>query len=200
MSKILSEKEISKALCFLLRHEKNIERDKFGYVKIEDVLKYFLEKNKWSIIQADIEEIVLNDEKIRYSILDDTLIRCNYGHSVPIEVDRKASSTEIPNKLYHGTKSKILIEKSGAILPMNRQYVHLSISQTIAIENGSRFNSFRSSHELYLALVDAKRMYLNGFDFYNHGKIWVTNKVPVEYITWQLVSKYNFKTKKWENI
>ena len=124
-----------------------------------------------------LEEIVRTDEKQRYSFNDDeTLIRANQGHSIPVDVELEVVMP--PRYLYHGTGEKYagLIERDG-LIPKSRLYVHLSGDVGTAINVGKRHGS------PVIYLVDSGSMYEQGYTFYKSvNGVWLTEKVPVEYL------------------
>ena len=87
MSNQINGNKISKTLSYILRHgalKYNIDIDKYGYIKIDDILKLSQFKNK---TLDDIFEIVYDDSRGRYTIkesLDTFYIKANHGHSILI--------------------------------------------------------------------------------------------------------------------
>lgn len=100
-----------------------------------------------------------------------------YGHSIPMHIvkDKKIP----PDKLYHGTARRFIesIKKNG-LLPMSRQYVHLSADIDTAKKVGLR----RDKSPCILE-IDSKRAYEDGVVFY-HGneKVWLADIIPACYI------------------
>ena len=110
----------SKELAFLLRHDTEYKFDKHGWREVSDLVK------NHGYTKDELADIVATDEKGRYEWNDQkTKIRARQGHSINVDVELKL--TLAPDKLYHGTSSRFMesIKKSG-LLPMSRQYVHLS--------------------------------------------------------------------------
>lgn len=171
---------ISKTMSYALRHNP----EKFGLILDEYgwadayILLSSLNKLYTSIHLTfqDMEEIVCTDEKGRYEIKDGK-IRAVYGHSVKIKIKKK--KTKPPEILYHGTTPKAAesILKSE-LLPMGRQYVHLSIDKETAIKVGER----RTDKPVVLKVMAASA-YKDGINFYeeNNG-IWLSDRVPAKYI------------------
>ena len=78
------------------------------------------------------------DSKGRYSFNEDkTLIRCNQGHSIPVDVELEEKQP--PEFLYHGTGEKyvVSIDQIG-LIPKSRLYVHLSSDVDTAEKVGQR--------------------------------------------------------------
>lgn len=136
------EKRTSKFMSLMLRHKPekfNLTMDKYGFVDIDEL------SEKSGIPKDLIKKIVEEDRKGRYSIVDNK-IRANYGHSIPIgdiySDQEPVSLDKLSEILYHGTASKNTdtIKKTG-LLPMERNYVHLSPTKEWALEVGSRMAS-----------------------------------------------------------
>ena len=98
---------ISRYIALLLRHQPEkagLCLDKHGWAEvgalIEGVKQRYPEFNK-----EILDEIVARDSKQRYAYnYDQTMIRANQGHSIPVDVELKQS---LPTAiLYHGTGGK----------------------------------------------------------------------------------------------
>ena len=76
-----------------------------------------------------------------------------YGHSIPMHIVKEEKTP--PDKLYHGTARRFIesIKKNG-LLPMSRQYVHLSADIDTAKKVGLR----RDKSPCILE-IDSKRAY-----------------------------------------
>ena len=100
-----------------------------------------------------------------------------YGHSIPMHIVKEEKTP--PDKLYHGTARRFIesIEKNG-LLPMSRQYVHLSADIDTAKKVGLR----RDKSPCILE-IDSKRAYEDGVVFY-HGneKVWLADKISPCYV------------------
>lgn len=176
-------KGLSKFISKILRHEPkiiNIKLDDYGYADVNELING-INENSISGKRIDFETlkyIVENDNKQRYSFnCDCSKIRANQGHSIP--VDLKLKAVEPPDKLYHGTGEKFLdsIFEKG-ILSQKRQYVHLSKDCETAKVVGSRHGKPK------ILEINTKKMYEDGYKFYlSENKVWLTRKVPTEYIS-----------------
>jgi len=181
--KIIISKEdmkISKFISLVLRHrpeEIGLILDEYGYMSTSDLIKGINEKG-YKVTFIDIERIVKEDDKQRYSFNDDkTKIKANQGHSVNINLELK--SIEPPNVLYHGTATRFSesICKEG-IKKQNRQYVHLSADIETATKVGKRHG------ELVVFRVNSQQMYEDGCEFYlSENKVWLTDYVPIKYFS-----------------
>jgi putative RNA 2'-phosphotransferase len=174
-------RQLSKIISLILRHkpdEYDLKLDNEGWVSVYDLL-HVLQKLKpdWNNLEIeDLEEVIVSGDKCRHEIKNDK-IRALYGHSTPQKLLKE--ETEPPMFLYHGTASKLSnqIKKEG-LLPMRRQYVHLSAAVKTACEVGRR----KSSNTIILK-IKAKEAFKDGHKFY-HGNesIWLADYVLPKYI------------------
>lgn len=162
---------MGKRLSFLLRHDRSYQFDDMGYREVKDLVEHhgFTEKL--------LESIVETNDKKRYEYNEDkTKIRARQGHSIGVDVGLEEMVP--PTILYHGTASRLVsgIKKIG-IDKMKRILVHLSTNYETAEGVGRR-------HGRPVVLeVEAKRMHDDGYKFfYSNNGVWMTDKVPVEYI------------------
>lgn len=172
--------KISKFLSLILRHkpeEIGLTLDQYGYINTPDLIRGLNEKG-YNITISDIERIVAEDNKQRYSFNDDkTRIKANQGHSISVNLELQAIKP--PKILYHGTATRFSesISKEG-IKKQNRQYVHLSSDIETACKVGKRHG------ELIIFKVNSARMYEDGFEFYlSENKVWLTDYVPIKYLS-----------------
>ena len=133
--------KLSKEVSYALRHapwEYELELDENGFVLIEQLLNSLNSLNEYgrNVTREDLEYIIANSDKKRHEIVGDK-IRALYGHSVPNKIEKIPGLP--PDILYHGTAKRFVdsIMKDG-LLPMKRQYVHLSVDTTMAILVGKR--------------------------------------------------------------
>lgn len=172
--------DISKFLSYILRHQPEavgLSLDKDGWAVITDLI--LCAKKEGYILDPDIiQAIITSSDKKRFTISEDGLhIRAAQGHSTQ-QVDIKYQEKVPPDILYHGTATRFIsaIRKQG-LLPMSRQYVHLSPDEVTAIQVGQR-------HGKPLVLkIKALIMYGQGFKFFQADNgVWLTNSVPCQYI------------------
>ena len=124
---------------------------------------------------ADIYTIVQHDKKQRYKI-DHQRIRANQGHSTDVQVE--LAMIQPPQQLYHGSATRFqeAILTKG-LLPMGRDYVHLSATKEVAYQVGKRHG------KPVVFLVDAQQMWKDGISFYlSENGVWLCRKVPVAYL------------------
>lgn len=171
---------ISKFLSLILRHkpeEIELTLDQYGYINTSDLIRG-LNKKGYKVTISDIERIVEEDNKQRYSFNDDkTKIKANQGHSISVNLELQP--IEPPNVLYHGTATRFSesICKEG-IKKQNRQYVHLSSDIETATIVGKRHG------QLIIFKVNSEQMHKDGFQFYlSDNKVWLTDYVPIKYLS-----------------
>jgi len=164
----------SKKLSYLLRHSQDplyISLEG-GWAKVEAIL------DTLQISQTQLEQIVAEDEKMRYSFNNSgTMIRANQGHSIP-GVHIEFASPEPPEFLYHGTATRFLesIMKDG-LKPMTRQWVHISPTYETAMKVGSRHG------KPIVQRVKAKEFVAAGNKlFLSDNGVWLAMAVPSSYL------------------
>jgi len=168
----INKVRLSKYLSKILRHQAinlGLKIDNQGFIKINDLIQHLKKtKNFKMIVLNDIKEVVINDNKNRYSIkLIDKIeyIRANQGHSmksVKIELLEIKSHLEIPICI-HGTYSKNInnIKKLG-LSKMNRNHIHMASGLP---ENGQIISGMRKSCDTII-WIDVEKAMLNGIKFY----------------------------------
>ena len=168
------EVEISRMLSHALRHQPElygIQLNLQGWADIEMIL------DKMMIDQNELEFVVNNKSKRRFSISDDKKsIRANQGHSINIQMDLIPNIP--PTILYHGTsmRTKRSILNDG-ISRMKRNHVHLSSDVATAIEVGRRHG------KPIVFKILAKMMYEDKFEFFiSDNRAWLTKNVPPKYL------------------
>ena len=171
--------KLSKTVSHALRHEPrsyNLNLDSQGWVLISDLV-FALKSKGIHVDESGIFEMVNLSVKKRHQILNGK-IRAYYGHSVENKILKHP--IEPPMFLYHGTKKDSLnaiLEKG--LLPMERQYVHLSVDKKTAEIVGSRRKG-----ELVILKVKAKEAFSNDIKFYKEENgIWLSESIPSKYIT-----------------
>ena len=170
--------EISRYMSLILRHKPEtigITLDEHGWADVKELIKG-ISKTKFFNMEI-LEEIVRTDNKQRYSFNEDnTKIRANQGHSVPVDVELEKKAP--PKYLWHGTGQKYTasIDKQG-LLPKSRLYVHLSLDEKTAVTVGSR-------HGIpVIYKVHSGQMAEDGYEFYcSVNGVWLTKEVPVKYL------------------
>ncbi|WP_455211504.1 RNA 2'-phosphotransferase [Kaarinaea lacus] len=146
---------------------------------MEELLQKMQQAGK-PITQELLEDIVAGDDKQRYSYnADGSKIRANQGHS--IHIDLNLTPIEPPEFLFHGTAVRNVTSiREHGLLKQNRHHVHLSENQETARRVGARYG------KPVILTISAKAMTEAGYTFYrSENHVWLTDTVPVEYITFQ---------------
>ncbi len=173
--------DLSKTVSHALRHEPwlyELELDSEGWTPVESLLSALRkERSEWSELCADdLAHMMADSSKLRHEIRDDR-IRAIYGHSVAGKL-RKVPAIP-PEVLFHGTSPDSLEQiRSVGLLPMTRQYVHLSTDEATAIEVGRR----KSKTPVILRVL-AKEAAANDVRFYEgNEKVWLADSVSPEFL------------------
>jgi putative RNA 2'-phosphotransferase len=171
--------KISKYLSKHLRHQPDrlgIKLAPGGWVAIDELLSACA-KNSFPISRSDLNEVVENNDKKRFSFdSTGTLIRANQGHSVEIDLQLKPAIP--PEVLYHGTghgAAESIIQ--NGLNKMSRHHVHLSQDFETARKVGSRHG------RPVVFAVDAAAMHQAGYTFYcSDNGVWLVDYVLPEYL------------------
>ena len=179
----MASNHISKFLSLILRHKPEtigIKLDKQGWAYVGDIVAGMSKAGK-TVDSLDIIEIVIDDEKGRYSLKDnDTMIRANQGHSIK-DIDlglTPLKPSEVPGWLYHGTNSRFLeaIQSQG-LKPMGRQHVHLSDNPETANNVGDRRK--KKDTETHIFKISTVEAMNDGVVFYkSENGVYLTDTVP----------------------
>ena len=172
---------VSRALSHALRHEPwlyELELDADGWAAVEAVLAALRqEKSDWrDLTEQDLAETIRRSSKQRHEMADGR-IRALYGHSLPGKLQRAPATP--PAELFHGTAPEAVesIRASG-LLPMRRQYVHLSIDRDTAVAVGRR-----KARAPVILRIDARAASGADVAFYvGNDKVWLADRVPAEFI------------------
>ena len=164
----------SKYISLLLRHKPEaagLTLDAHGWADVDELLRAI------KLDRADLERIVSEDKKGRYSFSEDgKFIRANQGHSVNVDVELEEKAP--PETLYHGTAERFSasIEREG-LKPGNRLYVHLSLTPEDARKVGQR----HGKPAVYS--INSAAMFRAGWKFYlSVNGVWLTKEVPAAYL------------------
>ena len=169
----------SKLLSLVLRHDPSaigIKLDDNGWASVKDLLQKAARAGI-AITRAEIDEIVLTNEKRRFDLdVNADRIRANQGHS--IEVDVEIPEAVPPAELFHGSATRhaesIL---SQGLLKQQRQHVHLSQDISTARAVGARHGS------PVIFKVMSEEMYRAGHRFYlSKNGVWLTDAVPANFL------------------
>ena len=166
----MRDADTSRFISLILRHKPEtigITLDEHGWANVDELLAGV--NRTWAVSMEDLERIVAEDKKQRYSFNEDkTLIRANQGHSIPVDVELEEK--EPPEYLWHGTGEKYVdsIDKQG-LIPKSRLYVHLSADTDTARKVGQRHG------KPVIYKVKTGEMRAKGYHFFQSvNGVWLT--------------------------
>jgi putative RNA 2'-phosphotransferase len=170
---------LSKALSRALRHQPErygLEVDEEGWVPVEDLLRALQGVEGREVSRDDLVDVVERSAKRRHEIREDR-IRALYGHSLPARI---SMTPEVPpDLLFHGTSpaaAGLILERG--LLPMRRQYVHLSGDRETALAVGRR-----KDRAPVLLVIDAGAAHRAGHRFYRGNEaVWLAESVPPRFV------------------
>lgn len=178
-----TDDRLSRVISHALRHEPwvyELELDEEGWVAVETLLIALRETDPaWaSLGQADLQRMIDTSSKRRHEMKEQR-IRALYGHSIPGRLAKRLGNP--PERLFHGTSPESLpaIEEKG-LLPMGRQYVHLSSDFATARQVGRR----KSKHPIVLS-VRSREAASAGIPFFvGNELVWLAESIPPAFIDW----------------
>jgi putative RNA 2'-phosphotransferase len=171
---------LSKQISYALRHapwEYELELDDEGWVYLTQLLDALnSDPSAPKATRASVEQMIRLADKQRHEIVGDR-IRALYGHSVPGKLKRKRGTP--PDTLYHGTSVELIrLIRARGLLPMSRQYVHLSTDEETARRVGSRKRG-----QVAILRVHAHSAAAAGVPFYEgNSQVWLADEVPARWI------------------
>ena len=169
--------QISKYMSRLLRHRPgSLDMDAQGRVLFSSFLRHLQMKWPW-ITQEHIQEIIFSSDKKRFKMENDKIYAI-YGHSLE-NLTLEYPEVVPPKFLYHGTPKKNVDKiKNVGLKPMNRRYVHLSLTPEEAKKVGQRRDKSPA-----ILKIDAEKANSEGLKFYQASpEIYLCSHVPAEYI------------------
>jgi len=131
---------ISKLISLLLRHKPDmggLTPDERGFVPLNDLVEAVIRIHGGYYTRDEVLDVIFSDTE-RFEVSGD-LVRARYGHSFPVNPGDPLKLPEVPEALYHGTTLEALprIRREG-LLPMSREFVHLSLTKQRALEVAKR--------------------------------------------------------------
>jgi putative RNA 2'-phosphotransferase len=162
---------LGRRLTYLLRHHPEAEGliidKRGGWVDVGDLIL------KLDITLDELKQIVVQDDKCRFSFEDESYrrVRANQGHSIRVDLGLK--QVVPPDVLYHGTATRFLesILQNG-ITRKSRHHVHLSTDRKSAIKIGQRHG------KPIVIIIDSMKMNLDGISFYlSENDVYLTEYV-----------------------
>lgn len=172
-------KKISKFLSLVLRHkpeEIGIRLDQEGWTDIEGLLGA-LKLSGTELDHQTLMEIVRTSDKKRFAVdQDETKIRANQGHSVPVDLNLQPLAP--PEFLYHGTVQKSLESILNTGLSRgSRHHVHLSDDIPTAQTVGSRRG------RAIILKIHSRKMHAEGYPFFrSKNGVWLAESVEPRFI------------------
>ncbi|MFI7680303.1 RNA 2'-phosphotransferase [Actinophytocola sp. NPDC049390] len=165
---------LSKRMSHALRHAPwlyELELDEAGWTPVADLLVAL------EVSREQVGDVVVDSPKQRFELSGDR-IRARYGHSVPGRIAGVPGTP--PARLYHGTSAtaadRILRE---GLLPMRRQYVHLSVTREMAESVGGR-----KGGRVRVLTVDTPAARAAGVEFLRGNEIvWLAAHVPATFLS-----------------
>lgn len=172
---------ISKKMSYALRHNPDkygLKLDEYGYTDLNHFIAALNRVHRFnpSLTEQRIREVMKDSNKERFRIKNGKICAL-YGHSIPGIISHRQATP--PAILYHGTARRFIpsIKKLG-LLPMKRQYVHLSTDVPMARQVGSRHDS----HPVILR-INTKSAQADGIKFYvGNDEVWLCDELPAKYI------------------
>lgn len=174
-------RQLSRAVSHALRHEPwlyELELDDEGWTPIDQLLQSLRRTRRdWvDLTRDDLAAMVATAEKQRHEIEGDR-IRALYGHSLPGRLTLRRATP--PRTLFHGTSPEAWPRiRNEGLLPMDRQYVHLSVDLATAQQVGAR----KAAEPVVLA-VRALEAHDAGVEFLvGNQSVWLADSVPPEFV------------------
>ena len=177
-------RKLSKFLSLLLRHRPArfpIHLDPQGYATLDEVMHFLrgLPNFRWATY-SDIDAVLAMPGRQRFERVrredGSPVIRALYGHTA---VRPTYEPAEPPPVLYHGTAPDAVpaIRRDG-LLPMARQYVHLTVDPETARRTG-----LRHAADAVVLEIDAAAAHEAGIAFYHPvAEIFLCDRIPPEYV------------------
>lgn len=177
-----TDTELSRAVSHALRHEPwlyELELDEEGWAPVSQLLAALNQEggDLGSVDRAALERMIATGTKRRHE-LDGDRIRALYGHSVPGRIQRRLETPAA--RLFHGTAPETWVKiQTEGLLPMGRQFVHLSVDRETAVSVGKR----KCDRPIMLG-IDAPAAAMAGTRFYRGNElVWLADCVPAQFIT-----------------
>jgi putative RNA 2'-phosphotransferase len=167
---------LSKLLALFLRHrpeEAGLQIDAHGFVPLAEVLKALQERYP-EVREADIRRLVEGASPPRFEI-GDRGIRALYGHSFYVELDGEPA--QVPELLYMGClRKEVQRFRAEGIKPVDRYYVHLSLTRESAAER-----SHQPGDPCVIEILAAQAQ-AAGHQFYRRGEVLLTLALPARFV------------------
>lgn len=173
-------------MSYALRHNPTkygLQLDSYGYTDLGHFIQALNRVHHFqpALTVQTIKAVMANADKQRFEIKNGKICAL-YGHSIPGIIKHRQATP--PTVLYHGTAHRFMksIEKLG-LLPMQRQFVHLSTDIATARQVGARHDP----HPVILQ-IDTVAAQQAGIKFYvGNDQVWLCDEIPAKYF--QIIKK-----------
>ncbi len=171
----MNHKKLSKTMSRALRHDPDrfgLTLDSDGSVALTALIHSLRHHGFPTLCEKDIHAMMAASDKKRFSI-ENGSIRALYGHSLKRKIERPKAQP--PAILYHGTSRHALKSiRSQGLLPMGRQYVHLSADQATAAAVGRRHDA----NPVILTVDTVAARAENISFYYGNDTTWLADAIP----------------------
>ena len=164
-------------MSYALRHNPQkygISLDKYGYTNLDGFIVAMNRVHHFSpaLTKEKINMVIANSNKKRFAIKGNKICAL-YGHSIPGIIKHQVAVP--PAVLFHGTARRFMPSiKEVGLLPMQRQFVHLSTDVATARAVGMRHDS--NPVILQIDTVAARKA---GVNFYiGNNQVWLCDELP----------------------
>ncbi|MFQ9705749.1 MAG: RNA 2'-phosphotransferase [Limosilactobacillus pontis] len=172
-------KYLSKKMSYALRHNPDkygIKLNDYGYTDLSCFIDALNRVHHLTLTRDDITAVIAHSTKQRFEIKGDRICAL-YGHSLPGIIHHRVATP--PAILYHGTARRFLpsIRELG-LLPMQRQFVHLSTDIQTAQAVGRRHDS-----QPVVLEVDTHAAQAAGIQLYvGNDQVWLADEIPARFL------------------
>ncbi len=183
----------SKFLSYVLRHKPEtigLSLDTEGWAVIDQLIR-LANGHGTKLTRELLLEVVATSDKKRFALSPDgSRIRANQGHSIQTNLNLQPRIP--PQTLFHGTATRFEESiRARGLVAGTRQYVHLSIDKTTALQVGKRYG------KPLLLEVEVLAMTRNGHEFFkSENGIWLTRTVPTAYLRFPDAPKNRLKQRR----
>jgi len=169
----------SRFLSYVLRHKPEtigLVLDPEGWAAIDQLIR-LANGQGTKLTRELLLEVVAASDKKRFALSpDNSRIRANQGHSIQVNLNLQPLTP--PAVLFHGTATRFASSiRAQGLVTGSRQYVHLSVDRSTALQVGKRYG------KPFLLVVEALAMSCSGHEFFMSANgIWLTRAVPTIYL------------------
>lgn len=133
----------SKFLSYVLRHKPEaigLALDSEGWVEIVQLIR-LANVHGTKLTRELLLETDATSDKKRFALsLDGSKIRANQGHSIQVDLNLNLQPLTPPQVLFHGTATRFASSiRARGLVAGSRQFVHLSVDRSTALQVGKRY-------------------------------------------------------------